>query len=147
MVGAITVPIKILDEGMELPEYAHAEDAGIDLRSAIDTVIGPGERSIVPCGFAIELPPGAAALVLPRSGLAAKHGISVLNSPGLVDSGYRGEIKVVLVNTDKDVSFEIGRGDRIAQLVITSFPKIQFDPIDELGDTERGIGGFGSSGI
>lgn len=147
MVGAITVPIKILDEGMELPEYAHAEDAGIDLRSAIDTVIGPGERSIVPCGFAIELPPGTAALVLPRSGLAAKHGISVLNSPGLVDSGYRGEIKVVLVNTDKDVSFEIGRGDRIAQLVITSFPKIQFDPIDELGDTERGIGGFGSSGI
>ncbi|MBR5259933.1 MAG: dUTP diphosphatase [Eggerthellaceae bacterium] len=143
----LNVHIKMLDCDMEVPAYAHEGDAGLDLRSTIDFSLKPGERKLIPCGFAIAIPEGYAGLVIPRSGLAAKHGISIVNAPGLIDSGYRGEIKVILINTDAECAFEAKRGDRIAQLMITAVPTVELHVSDELTDSDRGIGGFGSSGI
>lgn len=127
--------------------YAHPGDGAFDLRASHDAVIEPLGRATVRCGFAIEIPEGHGGLVIPRSGLASKHGITVLNAPGLVDSGYRGEVMVVLHNTDSNDSFSIGRGDRIAQMAIIAMPQAALVESEALNDTERGNGGFGSSGI
>ena len=143
----LDVRIKMLDTEMEVPAYAHDGDAGLDLRSAIDFSLHPGERRLIPCGFAIAIPEGYAGLVIPRSGLAAKHGISVVNAPGLIDSGYRGEIKVILVNTDSETTFEAARGDRIAQLMLIEIPQVKLSVVESLPDTDRGSQGFGSSGV
>ena len=143
----LEIPLKQLDEGLQMPACAYAGDAGVDLRAAEDLVLAPFERAMLPCGFSIAIPEGYAGFVLPRSGLAAKHGISIVNAPGLIDSGYRGEIKVILVNLDAEESFEIKRGDRIAQLVILATPEVDYQPADELPESERGEGGFGSSGL
>ena len=142
----LEIPVLSLDDNIELPEYAYPGDAGVDLRSSIDVVLEPGERVTIPCGVAIALPRGYAGLVLPRSGLAAKHGISIVNAPGLIDSGYRGEICAILVNLDRSEAFEVHRGDRIAQLVVVAVPKASLVSVALLDDTERGSGGFGSSG-
>ncbi len=127
--------------------YAHEGDAGIDLRSAERLVLQPLSRATVRCGFAVAIPEGFAGLVIPRSGLAARRGVTVLNAPGLVDSGYRGEVKVVLHNTDATEAFEIEAGDRIAQLAIVETPRIRLVAQDELDETDRGADGFGSSGV
>ncbi len=132
---------------MALPEPAREGDAGIDLRSRVDTVLPPaGGRALVPTGIALELPPGCAGLVLPRSGLALRHGVTCLNAPGLIDAGYRGEVSVILVNTDPTVAFNIGRGDRIAQLVIVDVMTVRLVAVPELTTSERGEGGFGHTG-
>lgn len=142
----MTVRVKQLDPGIEPLDYAHVGDAGADLRSTIDLVLAPGERALIPTGIAIALPLGYVALVHPRSGLAAKHGISIVNSPGTVDAGYRGEIKVTLINTDPRDAFTVSRGDRIAQMVIQRVEIARFEYVDELDQTSRGEGGFGSTG-
>ncbi|WP_165252303.1 dUTP diphosphatase [Adlercreutzia sp. ZJ304] len=143
----LDIRIKLLRNNIEAPTYAHIGDAGLDLRSAIDVVLQPFERAIVPCGFSIAIPEGYAGLVLPRSGLATKHGITVPNSPGLIDSGYRGEMMVSLQNLDANAAYTIDVGMRIAQLVIIETPNVNLIHVDELEDTERGFGGFGSSGL
>ncbi len=143
----IDIKIKLIDPGMPAPVYAHQGDAGCDLRSAADVTLEPGQRSMVPTGLAIALPDGYAGFVQPRSGLAAKHGIGVVNGPGLIDSGYRGEIKVILINLDPTEAFHIERGDKIAQLVIQAVETAQFEIAEDLEDTTRGAGGFGSTGI
>ena len=143
----ITVPLKRLDKSLDMPEYAYVGDAGLDLKAAENAVLAPFERKLVSCGVAIAIPEGFAGFVMPRSGLAAKHGISIVNSPGLIDSNYRGEIKAILVNLDSEQKFEIRHGDRIAQLVILPVPVVRLDEVDELDSTERGSGGFGSSGV
>lgn len=143
----IELPVQLLDPSIPAPAYAHDGDAGLDLRSTISLSIAPRERAVVPCGIAIALPEAHAGLVVPRSGLAAKHGISIVNAPGLIDSGYRGEIKAVLVNLDEHESFRIERGDRIAQLVIVEVPAVKLVAVEELDDTERSTGGFGSTGV
>ncbi|KTR86234.1 dUTP diphosphatase [Leucobacter chromiiresistens] len=129
------------------PQYAHAGDAGADLRAAEAVELGPGERALIGTGVAIALPDGYAAFVVPRSGLAAKHGITVVNAPGTVDAGYRGEIKVTLLNTDGSESFAIAAGDRIAQLIVMPVSRAVFVPVPELTDSARGTGGFGSTGV
>jgi dUTP pyrophosphatase len=141
------IEVKLLDKGMAPPVYAHEGDAGCDLRSSVDTVLQPGQRAMVPTGLAFAIPEGYAGFVQPRSGLAAKHGIGVANGPGLIDSGYRGEVKVILINFDDSEAFEIKRGDKIAQLVIQRVEKASFKPVEELSDTIRGDGGFGSTGV
>ncbi|GAB3540131.1 hypothetical protein GCM10027403_29380 [Arthrobacter tecti] len=143
---ALSVHIKMLDDGLEPPAYAHHDDAGADLRSRIDFELGPGERALIPTGVAIALPAGYAAFVHPRSGLAAKHGITVVNAPGTVDAGYRGEIAVTLLNTDTSHALAFRRGDRIAQLVIQKVEYAHFVAVDELPESVRGAGGFGSTG-
>lgn len=143
----IAVPLKQLDEDLPIPAYAYPGDAGVDLRSTVDLVLQPFERALVPCGIAVAIPRGYAGFVLPRSGLAIKHGISLVNAPGLIDSDYRGELQSVLVNLDAHEPFEIKRGDRIAQLVIMKVPEAAFEPQGELPETTRGEGGFGSSGV
>ena len=143
----LNVKIKQLDNSLELPKYAYAGDAAMDLRSAVDVCIKPGCRECVPCGISIEVPSGFAALVLPRSGHALKHGISVVNAPGLIDSNYRGEVKAILLNTDNEHSFEIHAGDRVAQLMIIEVPHIELEPVDELSESCRSVAGFGSSGV
>lgn len=143
----IKLKILSLDEEMPLPAYAHAGDAGLDLRSAESLVIEPYERRLVPCGICLEIPTGYAGLVIPRSGLAIKHGISVVNAPGLIDSGYRGEVKVILINLDPKEPFAINKGDRIAQLMLVKTPLVEVEPVLSLEDSERGAGGFGSSGV
>lgn len=135
------------DDALEVPCYAKPGDAGLDLRSAIDAVIEPGERCLVPCGIKVAIPEGHAGLVMPRSGLAAKRGITIVNAPGLIDSGYRGEVQAILLNTDKMESFSIAKGDRIAQLVIIQVPEVEVAVVDQLDITSRGENGFGSSGI
>jgi dUTP diphosphatase len=129
-----------------LPEAAHEHDAGLDLRSVVDCELRPGERALVPVGLAVEIPPGHAGLVVPRSGLAARHGITILNAPGLVDAGYRGELKVALLNTDRSEAFAIAAGDRIAQLVVVAVPPVEPVLSDDLSASARGARGFGSSG-
>lgn len=141
------IEIKLIDPEMHVPEYAHAGDAGCDLRSAVDIILNPGQRVMVPTGLSVALPEGYAGFVQPRSGLAAKHGIGVVNGPGLIDSGYRGEIKVILINFDQDFMFEIKRGDKIAQFVVQKVESVVFKLVDELSDTKRGAGGFGSTGV
>ncbi len=132
---------------LPLPSYAHAGDAGADLVSAEDISLKPGQRAAVATGLSIALPNGYVGLVHPRSGLALKHGISMVNTPGTIDSGYRGEIKVILINHDQDSTFDIKRGDRIAQLVIQKVETATFKLVDSLEDTDRGDGGFGSTGV
>ena len=141
------VLIQRVDGGMPLPAYAHPGDAGADLSAAEDVELGPGERALVRTGIAIALPPGYAAFVHPRSGLAAKHGVTIVNAPGTVDAGYRGEIKVTLLNTDREHPVSFRRGDRIAQLVIQQVARPVFHEVDELPGSARGDGGFGSTGI
>lgn len=147
MMNPVNVHIKMLDPELPAPAYAKPGDAGADLRSRIDFELEPGERALVPTGVAIALPEGYVGLVHPRSGLATKNGITIVNAPGTVDSGYRGELMVTLLNTDKTKSFHVQRGDRIAQLVIQKYEHATFTVVDELEQTERGSSGFGSSGI
>lgn len=135
-----------LDPGIPLPAYAQPGDAGADLRSAVDITLAPGERAMVPTGIAIALPDGHAAFVHPRSGLAIKHGLSMVNTPGTIDAGYRGEISVLLINHDPDESIDIKRGDRIAQLIIQKVEHAAFVEAAKLPDSSRGSGGFGSTG-
>jgi dUTP pyrophosphatase len=142
----LELPIKLLDEALPLPRYQRQGDAGFDLHSRIDFVLQPGERATIPTGLALAIPNGYAGLVLPRSGLAARQGIALVNSPGLIDSGYRGEIAVVLINTDQRQPFQARRGDRIAQLVIQKVEEVRLIAVAELDETERGGGGFGSTG-
>jgi dUTP pyrophosphatase len=141
-----TVLITQLDPGLPLPSYAHPGDAGADVCAAEDVVLAPGQRALVGTGIAIAVPEGFAAFVHPRSGLAAKHGITIVNTPGTIDSGYRGEVKVCLLNTDPVESFAISRGDRIAQLVFQQVATAVFQPVASLADTSRGQGGYGSTG-
>ena len=142
------LPIKRLDPDLPLPKYAKSGDAGCDLLAAEDVTLQPGGgRALVPTGIALAIPEGYAGFVQPRSGLAVKNGISCLNTPGLIDSGYRGELKVLLINTDPDSPFEIVRGERIAQLVIQKVEVVEFEETDGLPSTERGEGGFGSTGL
>lgn len=140
------VLLQMLDPELPEPRYAHPGDAGADLVAREGVVLGPGERALVPTGVAIALPDGYVALVHPRSGLAAKHGITIVNAPGTVDAGYRGEIMVTLLNTDREHSFEVHRGDRIAQLVVQQVSRARFVRADSLPGSHRGAGGFGSSG-
>lgn len=143
----LNVHIKLLDSELPAPSYAKPGDAGADLRSRIEFELEPGERALVPTGVAIALPEGYVGLVHPRSGLATKHGITIVNAPGTVDSGYRGELMVTLLNTDKTKTFHVSRGDRIAQLVIQKYEYATFTVVEELDETERGSSGFGSSGV
>lgn len=140
------VQIQRIDKGLPLPEYARAGDAGMDVYSTIDCTLAPGARAIIPIGIAIALPEGFVCFAHPRSGLAAKHGISIVNAPGTIDSGYRGEIKIILINTDTKETFEIKRGDRIAQLVFQKFESARFFEVEVLPESQRGGGGFGSTG-
>jgi dUTP pyrophosphatase len=141
----IDVRVRRLREDATLPERAYDGDAGLDLASCERAVLGPGERAVVATGIAVEIPAGYAGFVQPRSGLAARHGIGVVNAPGLIDSGYRGEIRVVLLNTDRVSEFEVVPGMRIAQLVIAPVASVQLVEADELASSERGARGFGSS--
>mgnify|MGYP004477131865 FL=1 len=143
----VRVPIKILSRDAQIPHMAYNGDAGVDLRSVERIVLKPQEHAMVATGLAIALPEGYAGFLLPRSGLAAKHGISIVNAPGLIDSNYRGELKVILLNTDPDNSFTIEIGDRIAQLIVMPVPTINFEQVEELTESQRGESGFGSSGI
>jgi dUTP pyrophosphatase len=129
------------------PLYAHPGDAGADLVSTISVTLAPGERAVVPTGISIALPDGFAAFVMPRSGLAAQHGVGLVNSPGTIDAGYRGEISVIMINSDASESFSVRVGDRIAQLVIQPVTRARFVPVTELPGTARGSGGFGSTGL
>ena len=141
------VPVLRLDPELPLPAYARAGDAGADLVAREGVVLAArGGRAMVGTGVAVAIPEGYAGLVLPRSGLAARHGVTVVNSPGLVDAGYRGELNVLLLNTDPEADYEVHRGDRIAQLVIVAVEQVDFDVVDELPASERGSGGFGHSG-
>lgn len=142
----VPVPLKMLDPDLPVPSYAKDGDAGADLRAREDLVLAPGQRVLVPTGVALALPAGHVGLVHPRSGLATEHGITIVNAPGTVDSGYRGELMVTLLNTDAERSFEIRRGDRIAQLVIQRYEQAAFEVVDELPESERGAAGFGSTG-
>jgi dUTP pyrophosphatase len=142
----VGVLIQQLDSGLPLPAYAHPGDAGADLMTSVDVELAPGERAMVPTGVAIALPDGYAAFVHPRSGLAARFGVGIVNAPGTVDAGYRGEIKVLLVNHDTAASVRLSRGDRIAQLVVQRVERALFQPVDELPGSARGDGGHGSTG-
>ncbi len=142
------LPIKRLDPDLPLPKYAKPGDAGCDLLAAENVTLQPGGgRALVPTGIALAIPEGYAGFVQPRSGIAVKNGVTCLNTPGLIDSGYRGELKVLLVNTDPDSPFEVVRGERIAQLVIQKIEVVEFEERDDLPSTERGEGGFGSTGV
>lgn len=144
--NALNISIKILDKSIDAPAYAHVGDAAVDLRCRIPFSLEPFQRACIPCGISLEIPEGFAGLVLPRSGLAVKHGISVVNAPGLIDSNYRGEICAVLINLDPVNPFCADAGERIAQLMIVPAYEARFTPVDELSQTERGQRGFGSSG-
>ncbi|MGW4682456.1 dUTP diphosphatase [Micromonospora taraxaci] len=146
MTDVVPVPMQLLDSELPLPTYAHPGDAGADLVAAADVELPPGGRALVPTGVAIALPEGYVGLVHPRSGLAARLGVTVLNAPGTVDAGYRGEILVNLINHDRDVPAKISRGDRIAQLVIQQVARARFEPVVELPASRRGTGGHGSTG-
>jgi dUTP pyrophosphatase len=135
-----------LDPTVPLPERAHPGDAGLDLTSNVDVVVGPGERALVPTGLAVAIPEGHAGLVLPRSGLASRHGLTLANAPGLIDSGYRGEVTCSVVNLDRALPVKIARGDRIAQLVVVPLAAVEPTWVDELPSSKRGKGGFGSTG-
>jgi dUTP pyrophosphatase len=142
-----SLPFTRLDPGAVLPERAHPGDAGLDLRSVVDIDVGPGERAMVPTGLSVAIPEGHAGLVLPRSGLASRQGLTLANAPGLVDAGYRGEIVCAVVNLDRDEPVTIAKGDRVAQLVIVALPAVEPGWVDELPPSTRGEGGFGSTGM
>jgi dUTP pyrophosphatase len=141
----IQLEITRLHEDATMPERAYPGDAGLDLAALEPAVLGPGERATVGTGLAVAVPEGYAAFVQPRSGLAANHGITLVNAPGLIDSGYRGEVRVVLLNTDRRESFTVEPGMRIAQLVVLKVPELELSEVDELSPSERGVRGFGSS--
>ena len=142
MIESVDIPII----AAQVPAYAHPGDAGADLVSTEALRLEPGQRALVGTGVRIALPDGYVAFVVPRSGLAARHGITIVNSPGTVDAGYRGEIKVSLLNTDASQAYDVAVGDRIAQLIIMPVPRVRFVAVDELPDSSRGEGGFGSTG-
>jgi dUTP pyrophosphatase len=142
----VTLRVRLLDPRATPPTRAYAGDAGLDLHALADAVLEPGGRASIATGIALEIPEGQAGLVLPRSGLAARHGIALVNAPGLIDAGYRGEVCVLLLNTDKSSTFEIAAGDRIAQLVLVRVETAITVEVDALSLSERGSGGFGSSG-
>lgn len=142
MSTAITVPVV-----GPTPVFAHPDDAGADLAAAEAVVLGPGERCTIGTGVRVALPSGTVGFVVPRSGLAHRHGLTIVNAPGTIDAGYRGEIRVVLLNTDRESSYRIEVGDRIAQLVVLQLPSVEFVPVDGLDAAERGEAGFGSTGI
>jgi dUTP pyrophosphatase len=144
--SSVQVLITRLDPDLPLPRYAKGGDAGADIVSRIDITLAPGERALVPTGIAIALPDGYVALVHPRSGLAIKHGVTMVNAPGTVDAGYRGELQIILINHDKSESVSFKRGDRIAQLVIQKVERAEFVEVHELPGSGRGTGGFGSTG-
>lgn len=143
---SIRLPVRRIDAGLPLPAYAHQGDAGLDLYSALDVTLAPFERALVPTGLAVAIPEGFAGFVQPRSGLAAKRGLSIVNTPGLIDSHYRGEIKISLINLDAGVPIRIRRGERIAQLVIQAVEHCELVEYAELDETARGECGFGSTG-
>ncbi len=145
--SAAPLRVQRLDPAARLPVRAHDDDAGYDLHALHAATLAPGERATIGTGIAIELPAGHAGLVLPRSGLAARHGIAIVNAPGLIDAGYRGEVKVLLLNTDRSTPFDVAAGDRIAQLVIVAVAAPDVVEADDLTATARGAGGFGSSGV
>ena len=140
------IPLRRLDPELPVPTRAHPGDAGVDLCTSVDVTLRPGERALIGTGIAVALPVGTVGLIHPRSGLAAKFGLSVVNTPGTVDAGYRGEIKVCLINHDTEHAVELRRGDRIAQLLVQRVELVDFVEVDELDDTARGSGGYGSSG-
>lgn len=140
------IRLKRLDKELPVPNYAHDGDAGCDLYSRIDIELKPGQRALVPTGIAVSIPEGYAGFVQPRSGLATKHGISIVNTPGLIDSKYRGEIGVILINLDSTETFKVARGDKIAQLIIQKVESVSFTEVNQLDETKRGNGGFGSTG-
>lgn len=142
----VEIALQRLDPAVPLPSYAHPGDAGADLVTTVDVTIAPGERVLVPTGIALALPDGFVGLVHPRSGLAARHGLSIVNAPGTIDAGYRGEIKVCLVNLDPREPVVLRRGDRIAQLVVQRFERAAFVEVEALPDSVRGAGGYGSTG-
>lgn len=144
--SSVQVLITRLDPEVPLPRYAKGGDAGADIVSRIDITLAPGERALVPTGISIALPDGYVALVHPRSGLAIKHGVTMVNSPGTVDAGYRGELQIILINHDKSEAVSFKRGDRIAQLVIQKVERAEFIEVAELPGSGRGSGGFGSTG-
>ena len=144
--GSIRVLLRRIDAELPLPSYAHPGDAGADLMTAVDVDLMPGERTVVPTGVAIALPPGHAAFVHPRSGLAARAGLALVNAPGTVDEGYRGEIKVIVVNLDPREPIRLRRGDRIAQLVVQPVVRAEFVEVEDLPESARAEGGFGSTG-
>ena len=143
---SVKVLIKRLDPGVPLPRYAKGGDAGADIVSAVDITLAPGERALVPTGISIALPDGYVALVHPRSGLAIKHGLTMVNAPGTVDAGYRGELKLILINHDRSESVSFKRGDRVAQIVIQEVERAEFIEVQELPGSGRGTDGFGSTG-
>lgn len=143
----VSINIKRLDPSVELPRYAYSGDAGLDLRANETVDIPPHERRLVSTGLAIALPDGYAGFVQPRSGMALKHGLSIANTPGLIDAHYRGELKIIAVNLDSSETIHIEKGERIAQLVIQEVPVVDLVEVDELDETDRGTGGFGSSGV
>ena len=140
------LPFRRVRPDARLPKAAHPGDAGLDLRAAEPAKVAPGQRTMIPTGLAVAIPDGHAGLVLPRSGLASKQGLTIANAPGLIDAGYRGEVIVAVVNLDHDQSVTIEAGDRIAQLVVVALPEVEPSFVDELPDSHRGEGGFGSSG-
>jgi len=142
----MSLRVRRLDPGAVMPTRAHEGDAGLDLYALVGATLAPGERASLRTGIAVEIPEGQAGLVLPRSGLAARHGIALVNAPGLVDSGYRGELRVLLLNTDRSEPCEIASGDRIAQLVLVAIETPEVVEVEDLALSERGAGGFGSSG-
>ena len=141
------LPFKRLDPEAALPAYARRGDAGLDLSSRVDAEVAPGERAIIPTGVAVAIPEGHAGLVLPRSGLASRTGLTLANAPGLIDSGYRGEVTCAVVNLDPTMAVQVRRGDRIAQLLVVPAPLVAPEWADDLPQTERGEGGFGSTGV
>lgn len=141
------VPFRRLDPGMPLPTRAHPGDAGLDLRAAADVTVAPGERAMVPTGLAVAIPEGHAGLLLPRSGLASREGLTLANAPGLIDAGYRGEVVCAVVNLDRARAVTIARGDRIAQLVVVAVPVAEPVEVTDLPGSARGEGGFGSTGV
>jgi len=143
----IEIPVVRLRDDAVVPRNAYAGDAGLDLSTCEPLELGPGERALARTGLAVAIPEGYAGFVQPRSGLAARHGLAVVNSPGLIDSGYRGEIQVILLNTDRERTFVAGPGERIAQLVVLAVPEVVLHEVDALPESERGVRGFGSSEV
>ena len=141
------VPIQVLDPSVELPSYQHRGDAGLDIRSTVDLELAPFQRALIPAGFALGIPEGYAGFLLPRSGSALRTGLTLINTPGLIDSHYRGEIKLPMVNLDPDTPVRIERGDRIAQLVVIATPQVVLREVPALDTTTRGARGFGSTGL